>query len=202
MSSINQENENFINKTKKEVFFVIKKPKPIKKEFKLYETTQNSCKSFNDYEFGKFIPINPFKQQELFNIQKFPSHNTKRWSKKENELFFEAILKFNNDEEKIKNHVQTRTKRQIRSHAQKFLNKLKSNKYIIEKGSIINLSWKKSIEYLKKTFSEEQLFFLFNENILNGLRPNKLKNKNKILKVNEEKELKKQLYKKLNIDKD
>ena len=47
---------------------------------------------------------------------------------------------------------------QLRSHAQKFLEKLKSDKFIVQKGLEFNdYNWRQSIEYLKENLSEDEL---------------------------------------------
>ena len=83
--------------------------------------------------------------------------NNGRWGKEEQKRFAEAVLNFGNDWKKIQNHVYSRNITQIRSHAQKFLIKLKENNFLKEKGLEKNLSWTKVMNYLGKVLTQNEL---------------------------------------------
>ena len=55
--------------------------------------------------------------------------NGGRWSNEEQQRFAEAVLLHGNEWKKIQNHVDTRNLTQVRSHAQKFLMKLKETSF-------------------------------------------------------------------------
>ena len=52
-----------------------------------------------------------------------------RWSQKEHLLFIKGCLLYGNYWKKVKKYIQTRSCSQIRSHAQKYLNKLNKKYY-------------------------------------------------------------------------
>ena len=80
-----------------------------------------------------------------------------RWTKEERIKFAFALFKFGTDWKKIKAHIKTRSFIQLRSHGQKFLAKLKTNKIIVEKGlNLDNYNWKESVDCLKENLSEEE----------------------------------------------
>ena len=83
--------------------------------------------------------------------------NNGRWSKEEQNLFAEAVLKFGNDWKNIQNHVSSRNITQVRSHAQKFLMKLKESNFLINKGLDQNLSWTKIMNFLNKNLTYDEL---------------------------------------------
>ena len=83
--------------------------------------------------------------------------NNGRWTKEEQKRFAEAVLKFGNDWKKIQNHVSSRNLTQVRSHAQKFLMKLKENDFLKVKGIDQNLSWTKIMKILMNTLTYEEL---------------------------------------------
>ena len=60
--------------------------------------------------------------------------NNGRWTIEEQRRFAEAVLKFGNDWKNIQNYVSSRNITQVRSHAQKFLMKLKESNFLKEKG--------------------------------------------------------------------
>lgn len=49
---------------------------------------------------------------------------TGRWSKEEHEKFIESLHLFGKDWKKVESHIGTRSGAQIRSHAQKFFNRV------------------------------------------------------------------------------
>jgi len=117
--------------------------------------------------------------------------NNGRWNKEEQNRFTEAVLKFGNDWKKIQNYVFSRNITQIRSHAQKFLMKLKENKFVKDKGFVNNLSWTKVMNYLNKTLSYDELKeLLFSVEKLGEKKNGKknYKNLKKIKKNNKNKE--------------
>ena len=145
------------------------------------------------------------KPNEL-NLENEKSNNG-RWSKEEQKRFAEAVLKFGNNWKKIQNYVSSRNITQIRSHAQKFLMKLKENDFLNYKGLEQNLSWTKIMNFLTKTltfeefknviFSVEQIGEEKNRNKKNK----KLKNiatKNKLEENDDFKEINKGFYYKEN----
>ena len=83
--------------------------------------------------------------------------NNGRWNKEEQNRFAEAVLKFGNDWKKIQNYVFSRNITQVRSHAQKFLLKLKENNFLKDKGLDKNLSWTKVMNYLNKNLIYDEL---------------------------------------------
>ena len=81
----------------------------------------------NDETNKKTKTINNNKNSSFEN--KDLSQKTGKWDLKEHILFLKGCLKFGNNWKKIESFVKTRTSAQIRSHAQKYLYKLKK-KYI------------------------------------------------------------------------
>ena len=106
-------------------------------------------------------PSNLLQKKTLLklNEQKIENNNLNggRWSKDEQRRFAEAVLKFGNDWKKIQNHISSRNITQVRSHAQKFLMKLKENKLLQKKGMELSLSWTKVMNYLRSTLSYDEL---------------------------------------------
>ena len=98
------------------------------------------------------------KTQSQNNEQysQFGKSNNGRWDKDEQKRFAEAVLKFGNDWKKIQNHVFSRNITQIRSHAQKFLMKLKESNLLKDKGLEKSLSWTKVINYLNTILSNNE----------------------------------------------
>jgi SHAQKYF class myb-like DNA-binding protein len=106
-------------------------------------------------------PSNLLQKKTLLklNEQKIENNNLNggRWSKDEQRRFAEAVLKYGNDWKKIQNHISSRNITQVRSHAQKFLMKLKENKLLQKKGMELSLSWTKVMNYLRSTLSYDEL---------------------------------------------
>ena len=121
------------------------------------------------------------KPNEL-NLENEKSNNG-RWSKEEQKRFAEAVLKFGNNWKKIQNYVSSRNITQIRSHAQKFLMKLKENDFLNYKGLEQNLSWTKIMNFLTKTltFDEFKNVIFSVEQI--GEEKNRNKNNKKIKNI-------------------
>ena len=81
-----------------------------------------------------------------------------RWTKQERIKFAEAIYRFGMDWKKIKEYIATRNTIQLRSHAQKFLYKLKRDKFIVKKGlDFKEMNWQQSLKYLKEKLTEQEL---------------------------------------------
>ena len=83
--------------------------------------------------------------------------NNGRWTKEEQKRFAEAVLKYGNDWKNIQNYVASRNITQVRSHAQKFLMKLKESNFLKERGLDSNLSWAKVINFLTTNLTYTEL---------------------------------------------
>ena len=166
------------------------KVSPIENELLL--TEMGNCSFFENNKpknTPKFIITQPESQnvnlqkkknRQLISlsINKLNSSNG-RWSQEEHDKFIEGIIKFGNDWKKVQKYVSTRSSTQARSHAQKFLLKLKNNKYLKKYNIDISLSWSKLIQSLKNSFNDEILL-----QILKDSSYNNIKNKRKIVKKN------------------
>ena len=111
--------------------------------------------------------------------------NNGRWTKDEQQRFAEAVLNYGNDWKNIQNYVSSRNITQVRSHAQKFLMKLKESNFLINKGLDQNQSWTKIMNFLKKTLSYDELkevLFSVEQTSQKKICGKKLKNLNKIKK--------------------
>jgi len=134
-------NHSFLssNDANKKIFFILKK------------TEEKKGDSNNINNFLK-------KKQEKFIIK----NNVKgRWTKEEQIYFVDMILELDNNWKKIQTKFTTRTIVQIRSHAQKFLMKLKNNSYLREKGLKKCFSWNKTISFLKSVLTIEEIRQIF-----------------------------------------
>lgn len=116
--------------------------------------------------------------------------NNGRWTKEEQKRFAEAILKHRNNWKNIQNYVSSRNITQIRSHAQKFLMKLKENKILKDKGMKLNSSWTKVMTYLFDTLTYDELKEVLFSVEQTGNKLTEIKN-NKIPKKNKQKQNKK-----------
>ena len=87
--------------------------------------------------------------------------NGGRWNKDEQFRFAEAVLKYGNDWKQIQSHVYSRNMTQVRSHAQKFLMKLKETNFMMNQKINPNLSWTKIMNYLRANFQYNELKDLF-----------------------------------------
>ena len=116
-----------------------------------------------------------------------------RWSQTEHFLFIKGCLLYGNYWKKVKKYIQTRSCSQIRSHAQKYLNKL--NKKYSEKKTNINLD-------LNFKLSEEEIKRLVNKSkfsdkdmddaemyILSIFKGNKEKDKSILLEENDDQDI-------------
>ena len=115
--------------------------------------------------------------------------NGGRWNAEEQQRFAEAVLKYGNDWKQIQNHVYSRNMTQVRSHAQKFLMKLKETNFMIKNNIDLNLSWTKTMNILRSSVQYEELkklLFSVEQNEEKKIekkeakkKVNKAKNKNK-----------------------
>ena len=135
------QNHSFLssNDTNKKILFISKKTE--KKE-----GDSNNINNFLQKKHEKFIIKNNVKG---------------RWTKEEQIFFVDIILELDNDWKKIKTKFKTRTIAQIRSHAQKFLIKLKNNSYLREKGLQKCFSWNKALSFLKSVLTIEEIKQIF-----------------------------------------
>lgn len=62
---------------------------------------------------------------------------TGRWNKEEHDKFIDAIKQYGKDWKQVEQHIESRTGAQIRSHAQKFFNRI-IKRYNIEKNEVID----------------------------------------------------------------
>lgn len=69
--------------------------------------------------------------------KKDPASVAGRWNKEEHEKFIHAIKTFGKNWKDVEKHIESRTGAQIRSHAQKFFNRI-IKKYNIEKHKVID----------------------------------------------------------------
>ena len=83
--------------------------------------------------------------------------NNGRWTKDEQKRFAEAVLKYGNDWKNIQSFVASRNITQVRSHAQKFLMKLKESNFLKDRGLDTNLSWTKVINFLTNNLTYFEL---------------------------------------------
>lgn len=70
-----------------------------------------------------------------------------RWHKSEHDRFIDAIKKFGKDWKSVEQYIETRSGSQIRSHAQKFFNRI-IKKYEIDKTEVIN--------FIQNSYDSEQ----------------------------------------------
>ncbi len=161
-------------------------------ENELLLTEMENCSFFENNKLKtnpKFIITQPESQNLILqkkknrqlislSINKLNSSNG-RWSQEEHDKFIEGIIKFGNDWKKVQKYVSTRSSTQARSHAQKFLLKLKNNEYLKKYNIDISLSWSKLIQSLKNSFNDDILL-----QILKDSSYNNIKNKRKIVKKN------------------
>ena len=152
-----------------------------------------------------------FKNKNIIKNNKINSKG--RWIKEEHIRFIKGCLLYGNDWKKVEKYVKTRTSTQIRSHAQKFLIKLKkkydiydenkqlkyfdNNDDIIQKDIYFFVKNLKSNDQIENEMEKIEIILLklFNINQKNGeilvnKRINLLSNSNNEKKVEREKEIK------------
>jgi SHAQKYF class myb-like DNA-binding protein len=105
--------------------------------------------------------------------------NNGRWGKEEQKRFAEAVFKYGNNWKKIQGHISSRNITQVRSHAQKFLMKLKESEFLKAKGLDNNLSWTKAMNFLSKNLTKEELQKVLFSIEQNGQKKNNNGKKNK-----------------------
>ena len=146
--------------------------KPIK-----FILTKEESPSLNLLQKKTLLKLNDTKK-ELSNS------NGGRWNKDEQKRFAEAVLKYGNDWKKIQNHIFSRNITQVRSHAQKFLMKLKDNDFVKNKGLAQSMSWTKVMNYLRNALTHEEL-----KKVLFSVEQNDEKKNGKKIKKNKKKKL-------------
>jgi SHAQKYF class myb-like DNA-binding protein len=141
--------ENFLKSPKK--FQINKRIKFTTKKRNIFSVVLNKNK--------KSKPQNNNNNKNDDNNNKIYSKG--RWSKEERQQFALSLKEYGPDWKKISNIIKTRSSNQIISHAQKFLPKLVTNTYIIQKGiDIKNLDWGKSLKCLKDNLNDNELLFI------------------------------------------
>ena len=154
-----------------------------------YQILSNENNINEEIKNPKFLITHSNKQM----IQKEKKNEIKkssngRWSKEEHNKFIEGIIKFGNDWKKIQKYIPSRTNTQARSHAQKFLMKLKNSDYFKNKNIDLSLSWSKTIQLIKNSLSEDDFsFVLKNVSYCNKLRERKKKFIHKKIRVKKKK---------------
>ena len=114
---------------------------------KLFKTKKIKT-SFITFKFSN--PLHKQKEEKNFSIG--------RWTKQERIKFAEALYHFGFDWNKINAYISTRNMIQLRSHAQKFLKKLKTDTFIVQKGlDFKEMNWEQSLNYLKEKLSRQEL---------------------------------------------
>ena len=121
---------------------------PPKKNIKFILTKEESPSSMSFLK--KKISLKPDELNQT-------NSNGGRWNKDEQHRFAEAVLKYFNDWKKIQNHIFSRNITQVRSHAQKFLMKLKETNFIKKQNIDPNLSWTKVMNYLRSNVQYNDL---------------------------------------------
>ena len=108
------------------------------------------------------VPSMTFLKKKIINkLDDNGNLNGGRWNKEEQFRFAEAVLKYGNDWKQIQRHVYSRNMTQVRSHAQKFLMKLKETNFMMNQKINPNLSWTKIMNYLRANFQYDELKDLF-----------------------------------------
>jgi SHAQKYF class myb-like DNA-binding protein len=83
--------------------------------------------------------------------------NGGRWNAEEQQRFAEAVLKYGNDWKQIQIYVNSRNMTQVRSHAQKFLMKLKETNFMVQNNIDLTLSWTKTMNILRSSVQYDEL---------------------------------------------
>ena len=116
-----------------------------------------SIKSEKSPVLGTILIIVKSRQKSSDSSLDSDNSNNGRWTKEEQSRFAEAVLKYGNDWKNIQSFVSTRNITQVRSHAQKFLMKLKESSFLKDKGLNTNLSWTKVINFLNNNLTNDEL---------------------------------------------
>ena len=135
--------DNIIHKPKK-----LKEPKKeIEKkeeiiEPKIFQTTKNiiiqpklPCNLFCIFHNQNKLIKNQSKNSDTLlqkkrMIDEENGNTIGRWRPEEHKKFIEAIIKYGNNWKDVEKYIDTRTSTQARSHAQKYFEKMKKNKYL------------------------------------------------------------------------
>ena len=88
------------------------------------------------------------------NEEKKSTGNNGRWEHSEHIRFLGGCLQFGNNWKKVETYVKTRTSTQIRSHAQKYLNKLQKKYFNNNSFSFSNLNNSKHLENRTDNFND------------------------------------------------
>ena len=75
------------------------------------------------------------KENQSNNANSKISHSSGRWTKEEHQKFIEGLKKFGKNWKQVEEYVGTRNGAQIRSHAQKFFNRLEREYNVKLEGS-------------------------------------------------------------------
>ena len=141
------------------------------------EKEENKISTFEDLKSSeinnlpkkvKFISYQKNNKTSFFVLKKTKRKEEKkqnssngRWTKEERINFAYGLYKYGVDWKKLQKLISTRTNIQLRSHAQKFLIKLKSSQSAIIKNlNLSNLSWKQTYNALKMNLNDEEFLSL------------------------------------------
>ena len=141
------------------------------------EKEENKISTFEDLKSSeinnlpkkvKFISYQKNNKTSFFVLKKTKRKEEKkqnssngRWTKEERINFAYGLYKYGVDWKKLQKLISTRTNIQLRSHAQKFLIKLKSSQNAIIKNlNLSNLSWKQTYNALKMNLNGEEFLSL------------------------------------------
>ena len=128
-----------------------------------------------------FITTKKIKRKEINNKNIVNG----RWTQKERIKFAYGLYKYGTNWKAIRQFIGTRDNVQLNSHSQKFLKKLQTSKYLMEKGlNFAKLNWIKSFKLLKKNLSDKELF-----SFLMSIESEVEDNKRMTFKYKEKKEL-------------
>ena len=123
--------------------------------------------------------------------------NGGRWNKDEQLKFAEAVFLYGNEWKKIQNHILSRNLTQVRSHAQKFLMKLKETAFYRNLNLDLNLNWTKVMNYLRNNIEKKvlkEVIFSVEQNEEKNLEKKNLKKESKKnKKINKNKKLEESL---------
>ena len=131
---------------------------PKKKKNKLlFISKKEGEKGLDSNKTNKFLK----KKHDLKENSLIKNNLNGRWSLEEQKLFVDSALEFGSDWKKIHDKFSTRNITQIRSHAQKFLMKLKENSFLKEKGLKNDFCWSKAISHLKSKLTNDEIKNIF-----------------------------------------
>lgn len=120
------------------------KPQPsVQSDAKLSKKKSNKDRSTSRSVSNEEKPTKEKKEKQEANGNSVQG----RWHKSEHDRFIEAIKKFGKDWKSVEQYIETRSGSQIRSHAQKFFNRI-IKKYEIDKTEVIN--------FIQNSYDSEQ----------------------------------------------